>query len=110
MKEPAPALKFPVIQYILVDFFEFLSADFAACQSRQEEIIIVKRFIYGRNNMTKVRVKSRSCNQGRRKNSAFTLSSMLSTNLFASVYTQFIYAAKKYHLFRIVRCDALQEM
>ena len=36
-------------------------------RSHQEEIVIVKRFIQERNNVTRVRLEPRSCNQGRRK-------------------------------------------
>ena len=43
------------------------------------EIIIVKRLIQGRNNVTRVRFEPRSCNQDRRKNDAFTLSATLPT-------------------------------
>ena len=48
-------------------------------QSHQAEIIIVKRLIQGRNNVTRVRVEPRSCDQGRRKNDAFTHSATLPT-------------------------------
>ena len=41
-------------------------------RSHQSEIIIVKRFIQGRNNVTRVRVEPRSFDQSRRKNDAFT--------------------------------------
>ena len=34
--------------------------------------IIVKRLVQGRNNVTRVRVEARSCDQGRRKNDAFS--------------------------------------
>ena len=46
---------------------------------QQAEIIILMRLIQGRNNMTRVRVKPRSCDQGRRDNDAFALSTMLPT-------------------------------
>ena len=42
-------------------------------RSHQAEIIIVKRLIQGRNNVTRVRVEPRSFDQGRRKNDAFTV-------------------------------------
>ena len=45
-------------------------------QSHQAEIIIVKRLSQGRNNVTRVLVEPRSCNQGRGKNDAFTLSAL----------------------------------
>ena len=48
-------------------------------RSHQAEIIIVKRLIQGRNNVTRVRVEPRSCDRGRRKNDAFTLSATLPT-------------------------------
>ena len=48
-------------------------------RSHQAEIIIVKRLIQGRNNVTRVRVEPRSFDQGRRKNDAFTHSATLPT-------------------------------
>ena len=46
-------------------------------RSHQAEIIIVKRLIHGRNNVTRVRIEPRSCGQGRRKNDPFTHSATL---------------------------------
>ena len=46
----------------------------------QAEIIIVKRLIQGRNNVTRVRIKPRSYDQDRRKKDEFALSSILPTN------------------------------
>ena len=46
-------------------------------RSYQAEIIIVKRLIQERNNVTRVRAESRSFDQGRRKNDAFTHSATL---------------------------------
>ena len=46
-------------------------------RSHQVEIIIAKRLIQERNNVTRVWVEPRSCNQDRRKNDAFTLSATL---------------------------------
>ena len=43
------------------------------------EIIIVKRLVTRHNSMTWLRVEPRSCDQGRRKNDAFTLSASLLT-------------------------------
>ena len=48
-------------------------------RSHQAEIIIVKRLIQGRNNVTRVPVEPRSFDQGRRKNDAFTHSATLPT-------------------------------
>ena len=48
-------------------------------RSHQAEIIIVKRLIQGRNNMTRVRVEPRPFDQGRRKNDALTHSATLPT-------------------------------
>ena len=48
-------------------------------QSHQAEIIIVKRLIQGRNNVTRVRVEPRPFDQGRHKNDAFTHSATLPT-------------------------------
>ena len=49
-------------------------------RSHQAEIIIVKRLIQGRNNVTRVRVEPRSFNQGCRKNDAITDLATLPTN------------------------------
>ena len=43
-------------------------ANFLLVQSYQPEIIIVKRLVQGRNNVTRVWVEPKSCDQGRRKN------------------------------------------
>ena len=51
-------------------------------RSHQAEIIIVKRLIQGRNNVTRVWVVPRSCDQGRRKNGVLTLSTTLPTGCF----------------------------
>ena len=48
-------------------------------RSHQAEIIIVKRLIQGRNNVTRVRGEPRSCDWDRRKNDVFTLSATLPT-------------------------------
>ena len=40
------------------------------CQSHEAETIIVNRLIQGYNNVTRVRVKLKSCDQSRRKNNA----------------------------------------
>ena len=48
-------------------------------RSHQAEIIIVKRLIQGRNNVSRVRVEPRPFGQGRRKNDAFTHSATLPT-------------------------------
>ena len=50
-------------------------------QSHQEKIINVKRLIQGRNKVTRVRVKPRSCDQNRRKNDAFALSATLTNKM-----------------------------
>ena len=42
-------------------------------QSHQAEIIIAKRLIQGPNNVARVRVEPRSCDQGRRKNAIITI-------------------------------------
>ena len=46
-------------------------------RSHQAEIIIVKRLIQGRNNVTRVWVELMICDQSRRKNDAFTHSATL---------------------------------
>ena len=48
-------------------------------RSHQAEIITLKRLIQERNNVTKVRVQPRSCDQGRSESDAFTHSAMLAT-------------------------------
>ena len=48
-------------------------------RSHQAEIIVVKRLIQERNNVTRVRVEPRSFDQSHRKNDAFTHSATLST-------------------------------
>ena len=55
-----------------MDFFEFLSTELLLVRSHQAEIIIIKRLIQGRNNVTRVRVEPRSFDQGYQKNDAFT--------------------------------------
>ena len=60
-----------------VDFFEFFPLNLLLIQSLQAEIIIVKRLIQKRNNVTWIGVELRSCNHGRRKNDSFTLSATL---------------------------------
>ena len=51
-------------------------------ERRYTEIIIVKRLVQGRNNVTRVRVEPMfncSCDQGRRKNDVLTLLATLPT-------------------------------
>ena len=59
--------------------FDFFPRKFAACSKppSRDNVIIVKRLIQGRNNVTRVWVEPRSCDRGRRKNDAFTLSATL---------------------------------
>ena len=61
-------------------------------RSHQAEIIIVKRLIQGRNNVTRVRVEPRSFDQGCRKNDAYTHSATLPTMVIMIVFplTSFI--------------------
>ena len=56
-------------------------------RSHQAEIIIVKRLIQGRNNVTRVRVEPRSFDQGRRKNDAFTHSATATLSTIAASTT-----------------------
>ena len=49
-------------------------------QNHQAEIIIVKRLVQRRINVTWVQVEPTSCNQGRPKNHVFTLSATLPIN------------------------------
>ena len=56
-------------------------------QSHKVEIIIVKRLIQGRNNMTRVRVEPRSFDKGHRKNDAFIHSATLPTTHSATLPT-----------------------
>ena len=64
---------------VLQNFFEFLSTEFAVCSKPQPETIIAKRLIQERNNMTRMRVEPRSCDQSRRKNDAIALLAALQT-------------------------------
>ena len=50
-------------------------------RNHEAEIIIVKHFVLRCSNVTRVRIKPRSCDQGCRKNDAFTLSASLSTRI-----------------------------
>ena len=54
--------------------------NFLLVRSHQAEIIIVKRLIQGRNNLTRARIEPESRNQGRRQNDAFTYSTTLPTS------------------------------
>ena len=66
-------------------YSKFCSLNLLLVQSHQAEIIIVKRLNQGRNNVTRLRVEPRSCDQSRRKNDVFTLSPTLSTDLLGGV-------------------------
>ena len=73
LEECAPTWSFQQSN-VPVDFFKFLSTEFAACSNcHQAKITIVKRRIQGRNYVIRVRVEPRSCDQGRRKYDVFTL-------------------------------------
>ena len=63
-------------------------------RSHQAEIIIVKRLIQGRNNVTRVRVEPRSFDQGRRKNDAFTHSATLPTRQLFVIFKTFLLSLK----------------
>ena len=52
-------------------------------RSHQEEIIILKRLIHGRNNVTRVRVEPKSCDHDRHKKDVVTL---LVTQLHAAEF------------------------
>ena len=54
-----------------VDFFTFLSNEFADCLSHQAKVINSKCLIQGRKNVTRVGDKLRSIDQGRWKKDAF---------------------------------------
>ena len=56
-------------------------------RSHQAEIIIVKRLIQGRNNVTRVWVEPRPFDQGRRKNDAFTHLPTLPTDICTNICT-----------------------
>ena len=62
----APTEKFLVFQFLWISS-NSCPLNFLLVLSHQAEITIVKRLIQGRNNVTRVRVESRSCDQGRRK-------------------------------------------
>ena len=59
-------------------------------QSHQAEIVIVKRVIQGRNNVTRVRVEPRSFDQGRRKNDAFTFLATLPTKIMGTFHIRIV--------------------
>ena len=68
-----------------MNFFEFLSTEFAACLKPPAEIIIVKRLIQRHNNVARVWVEPRSYDQSHRKNDGFiTIPASLSTLLNSS--------------------------
>ena len=68
-----------------MNFFEFLSTEFAACLKPPAEIIIVKRFFQRHNTVTRVWVEPRSYDQSYRKNNGFiTILASLSTLLNSS--------------------------
>ena len=73
----------PMFQWISSNYY---ALNLLLVRSHQVEIIIVKRLIQGRNNMTGVRVEPRSCHQGRRKNDAFTLSTTLPTKVILVIH------------------------
>ena len=58
----------------------FCQLNLLLVRSHQAEIIIVKRLIQGRNNVTRVRVKPRLFDRDRRKNDAFTHSATVPTS------------------------------
>ena len=58
-------------------------------RSDQATIIIVKRLIQRRNNLTRVRVEPRSCDQLRRRNDAFTISAKLPTKIMKIIKASF---------------------
>ena len=55
-------------------------------RSHLPKIIIVKRFIQARSNVTRVRVEPRSCDQGRRENDALAISATMLTNSKANKF------------------------
>ena len=62
------------MQYVFVIFLNLGGPlNLLLVRSNQAEIIIVKRRIQRRNNVSWVQVKPQSCNQDCRKNDAFTL-------------------------------------
>ena len=77
-----------MIQRIL-GYFDFLPLNLLLVRSHQAEIIIVKRLIQLRNNVTRVRVERRSCGEGYRKNDTSIFSAMqsLAIEVFFVSYT-----------------------
>ena len=67
-------LEFSVIQCLCQFLGILVHRTLVLVRSHQAEIIIVKRLIQRRNNVTRVGVEPKSCNQGRCKNNAFALS------------------------------------
>ena len=74
LEESARAEDFPMILWISSNSCPM---NLLLVRSQQVEVIIVKRLIQGHNNVTRVRVEPSLCDQGRRKNNAFTLSATL---------------------------------
>ena len=78
-KSSTPAEELTVFQAfrLRLDFFPH---KFAACSKPPSRDNHRKCLIQGHNNVTRVQVKPRSCNQDHHENNAFILSDILSTN------------------------------
>ena len=59
-----------------------------------------------RKDVTRVRVERRSCDQGRRKNDAFTLSARLPTSPFKAVLTLLVFFCVASSYYRYIRIFA----
>ena len=71
------------------------SLNFLLVRSQREEIIIVKRFIQVRSNVTGMRIEPKSCHHGRRKNDTFTHSATLPTILAVLRPKQYVLLKKE---------------
>ena len=70
-------------------------------RSHQAEIIIVKRLIQGRNNVTRVEVEPKSCDHSSRKNDAFTLSATLPIRTHCNLFLCGIKSKTRERLFHL---------
>ena len=74
-----------VSNHPIVNFFEFLSNEFAACSKPPSRDNDRKASYPKRNNLTRMKVEPRSFDQGRRKNDAITHSATLPTRFTVTI-------------------------
>ena len=83
-----PTLKLTVFQVFPLTF-NFFHVNFLIVRVTQAEIIIVKRLIQDRSNVTRVRVEPGSCDEVRHKNNTVNLSATLQTLIEIVVLSSF---------------------